>query len=462
MWADRARLVRDDESGFAMITALVMSSVMMLFTVGMLATGLHLTSATVRDRRWNTALQVAEAGLDRAVYEIGKDETYAGTGANVLSVPGGEVQLLIARPTDGQVVVYSTAWVPARTAEHALSRRIEVSFAPQDVFKYALFSETGLFVKNYGEVIGDVFANEGVQIENNAVVDGSVISATEGVSIGMNAEVRVPEDGIGGNVYSGGPAGITLEGNSVVEGSAFAQATSCGGSPGVGDYGITAAGTVHGDAIAWGQISGSVLGSRTPSSCELAPAVQVLPTYTWDPSLYTDEVEYTSIAAFQTYIESHPDDLRGVHHVWVDACASDPSGVGSEIDWGSSKSISSDFVLVTNCRLSFKNNITVTAPSSALIDIVVLNSSSDPASVEIKNSFIVENDPAVLLYSPGLISVKNNPDHNGAVYAGAITVKNNLDVTYDPRVERTLGFGNLKYDRVSWVECTASSTGTDC
>jgi hypothetical protein len=330
------------------------------------------------------------------------------------------------------------------------------------VFKYALFSETGLFVKNNGEVVGDVFANEGVEIENNAVVDGSVVSATEGVSVGMNAEVRIPEDGIGGNVYSGGPAGITLAGNSVVEGSAFAQATSCAGSPGAGQYGVTSNGTVEGNAVAWGTISGSILGSRTPSNCQLAPAVQTLPTYTWDPSLYTGEVEYTTIDAFQTYLAASGNAMTGVHHVWVDECSSDPSGAGSEIDFGSSKTITDDFVLITNCRLNFKNNITVTADDSALIDIVVLNSSSDPAAVEIKNSFIVENEPAVLLYAPGLISVKNNPDHNGAVYAGAISVKNNLDVTYDPRVERTLGFGALKYDRVAWVECSASSSGTDC
>lgn len=462
MWGERLRRVREGEGGFAMITALVVSSVMMLFTIGMLATGLHLTDASVRDRRWNTALQVAEAGLDRAVYEIGKDATYTGTATTVLDVPGGQVQLLVNHPSDGEIVVYSTAFVPSRAATNALNRRIRVSFAPQDVFKYALFSETGLFVKNNGEIVGDVFANEGVEIENNAVVDGSVVSATEGVNIGSNAQVRVPADGIGGNVYSGGPAGITMANNSIVEGSAFAQATSCSGSPGSGAYGISAGGTVRGNAVAWGSISGSVLGTRTPSNCQLAPAVQVLPSYTWDPSLYSGEVEYSTIAGFQAYLAASGTNMSGVHHVWVPSCTSDPGGAGSEIDFGSSKTITSDFVLVTNCRLNFKNNITVSAPDSALVDIVVLNSSSDPAAVEIKNSFDVEQDPAVLLYSPGLISVKNNPDHNGAVYAGAISVKNNLDVTYDPRVERTLGFGALKYDRVAWVECAASSSGTAC
>jgi hypothetical protein len=450
-----------NEDGFAMITTIVVASVMMIFTMGMLATGLHLTDATVRDRRWNTALQVAEAGLDHAVYTIGQDDTYTGTGTGVIAVAGGEAEITVDRPADGQVVVYATGWVPNRTAANRLSRRIRVEFAPQDVFKYALFSETGLFVKNNGVITGDVFANDGVEVENGATVFGNVISATEGVTLGPVSNV-LAADGRGGSVYSGGPAGITTANNVTVDGNLFAQATSCAGSTPTDTYDIEAGGglVLGGSAVAWGDITG--IPGATPHNCQLAPAAQVLPTYNWDPSLYTGEIEYTTIESFLTYIEANPTNLSGVHHVWVPTCSSDPTGASSEIDWGSSKIITSDFVLITNCRLNFKNNITVTAPDSALIDIVVLNGSAEPPAVEIKNSFIVENDPAVLLYAPGLIQVKNNPDHNGAVYAGAISVKNNLDVTYDPRVERTLGFGNVKYDRMSWQECTAGTAGTGC
>jgi hypothetical protein len=458
----RARRVLQQEDGFAMVTAIVVSSVMMLFTMGMLATGLHLTEATVRDSRWNTALQVAEAGLDHAVYTIGQNSAYPGTGGGVLPVAGGEVEITVERPADGEVVVYATGWVPTRAATNALSRRIRVGFAPQDVFKYALFSETGLFVKNNGVIVGDVFANDGLEVENGATVVGNVISATEGVSLDNNSEVQAG-DGRGGSVYSGGPAGITIGSNVVIERNANAQATSCSGTAAPDTYGISSSGTIEGDATAWGSISGgTVNGTRTPSNCQLAPAVQQLPHFEWKPELYTGEIEYTTIGSFVTYLEANGSNLTGIHHVWVDECRVNPSGSASEIDWGSSKTITSDFTLVTNCRINFKNNITVTAPDEALIDIVVMNGSAEPPSVEIKNSFIVENDPAVLLYSPGLIQVKNNPDHNGAVYAGAISVKNNLDVTYDPRVERTLGFGDVMYDRESWQECTVGTAGFDC
>lgn len=466
MWTERAilaivrRLRRED--GFAMVTTMVVASVMMLFTMGMLATGIHLTDATVRDRRWNTALQVAEAGLDHAVYAIGQDDTYAGTMTAPLQVPGGEVEIAVARPTDGQIVVYATGWVPSRTAVNALSRRIRVTFAPEDVFSFALFSVTGLFVKSgQGAVVGDVFANDGVEVDNTSTVEGSVVSATEGVDIGNSALVD-------GDVRSGGPAGITVDNSADVLGSAFAQSTACSGSPATGEYGVTSHGQVHGGAVAWGVITGDVGQPQTPHSCQLAEAKRELPEFTWDADLYSGEVEHTSLAAFQAWADGTISALSGVHRVEVDDCRDDPSGAGNQIQLGGG-TVTDDFTLVTNCRIDMANTFTVdTNDDDAIVNIVVLNGSVDPSAVTIKNQFDVipesvgSTGPAVLLYSTGLIEVKNSADSNGAVYAGAISIKNALEITYDPRVERSLGFGDLKYDRVSWQECIVGTTGTDC
>jgi hypothetical protein len=452
--------LRDDERGFAVLTAVMLTTVLMLFTMSMLATGVHLTTASVRDRNWNSALQVAEAGVDRAVYELSKDTTYTGTGTGVLDVPGGQVQVLAQSPSPGYLTVWATGWVPSRTATNAVARRIRVTFAPAEAFEFALFSETGLFVKNNAGIYGDVFANEGVETDNNAQIYGDVISATEGVQISNNAVVHAT-DGQGGDVYSGGPAGIQVDNNAIVEGSAFAQAQSCTGSPGSGEYGITATGTVQGDAVAWGSISGSVLGSRTPSNCQTAQATRTLPTYTWDASLYTGETEYLTTALWTVFKTANTNNMSGVHRVWVPSCSSDPTGALSKIDLGG-VTITDDFVLVTNCRVDMDNNVTVSAADDAIVNIIVLNDSTDPPAIYIKNNFTVANDPAVLVYASGLIEVKNNGDTNGGVYAGAISIKNNLDITYDDRINRTIGFGDLKYERQAWVECRPSTINTDC
>lgn len=461
MFLDR---IRRDEGGYALVLAVTLSALMMVFTLGMMETGVHLETQTVRDVSWNRALNVAEAGVDRALYELGKDPSYAGVTG--LAVPGGEVDVTVVSPAAGYLTVYATGYSPSKTAADMKRRRIKVVYGPQDVFDYALFSSTGITLKNNGVTRGDIFANNSIYFENNSTVYGSVTSATGTVELTNGAAVR-KDTGRLGNVYTGGYAasglwGLYMANNSVVEGSAFAQAETC---PGVtaddSRYNIVASGTIQGSATARGTISGSVNGSRTPRNCQLRSATRTLPSFTWDASLYTGELEYTSIASFSTWLSSRQSSLSGVVRVWDPTCSSAPSGPSSSISMNGA-TVTDDFVLVTNCRIDANNDFTVSAPSDSIVNIVVLNESSSPAAVTIKNNLTVTNEAAVLFYSTGLIDVKNNLDEQGAVYSGAIAVKNNMDVVYDPRVERSLGFGDVKYDRVSWQECKASSTGTSC
>lgn len=444
------------EDGFAMIAAISVSSVLMVLTLSMLATGVHLTQATAKDTKWNEALAVAEAGVDRAVHELTNNPAYTG---GTLSVPGGEVDVTVTGETLGNISIEAIGYVPSRTAQDAQTRRLFVSYGPEDIFKYALFSTTGLFVKNNSVTYGDLFANNSVILEQNSTVYGSVTAATGTVELQNNAKVR-KQDGKGGNVYTGGfnTTGlwsILMNNGAVIEGDAFAEAESCPGDPADdGRYNILANGTVQGSATARGAISGTVLGSRTPYNCQLRHSTKTLPAYRFSPDLYEGEVIYDSIADWEAFGPSDTA-FTGVHAVLDDACATDPSGAGNVINMNFANVVD-DFVFVTNCRVDAVNNFKVSAPQDSLVNLVILNPSADPPAVEIKNNFEVENDAAVLLYSTGLIHVKNNIDETGAVYAGAISIKNNMEVQYDARVERSLGFGDIKYDRIAWQECRAS------
>lgn len=61
------RMSRRDEDGFAMITAVVVAAVALVLTATLLASGEHLDRGTFRDRKWQTALQVAESGVQRTL-----------------------------------------------------------------------------------------------------------------------------------------------------------------------------------------------------------------------------------------------------------------------------------------------------------------------------------------------------------------------------------------------------------
>jgi type II secretory pathway pseudopilin PulG len=466
-WRRRA----EREEGFALIVVMVVISIVTIMTIGMIATGLHLDQATARGRRHSAALQVAEAGIDQAVYQLSQNHLYTGTGGTV-SVPGGEYEVTVTVPRRGWATIVSTGYVPTKTATNAVKRRIRTTYGPERAFRYALFSESGLEVKNNGGTVGDVFANGSVVLSNGSGVRGSVTSAIGTVQLDNNATVR-KDDGEGGEIRSGGfdlsgNWGVQLAGGSVVEGSVFARAEQCPG--GVTDdtrYNVSNAGMIQGNATARGNINGSVQGSKTPFTCVEREATRQLPEFHYDPELYPDPTEYGTSpdadgvrtgarTAFQAWVTGHSSSMTGTHRVMDAGCRDDPAGDASVLELGGT-TITGDFTLITNCRVDFDNNASYSGSSDAYVTIISLNASTTPAAIDIKNNFeIPDPGPAVLMYSPGLIQVKNNPEANGAVFAGSISFKNNMDVTYDPRVERTVGFGTKRYERISWEEIPAT------
>ncbi|MER3452512.1 MAG: hypothetical protein C4344_02155 [Acidimicrobiia bacterium] len=435
-----------------MIVSMLVVTMLVVMTMGLLASGLHLQAATARDLRWNRAVQVAEAGVDQAVYHLASDPDYARAGPVTGSVPGGTYTVSVQRPAPGWIVVTSTG------EAGGVRRRIQVTYGPAAVFTYALFSDTGLVVKNNNATTGDVFANGSIVMKQNSGVRGSVTSATGTVFMENNAQIRRNGD-TGGNVYTGGfhlagGWGLYLSPNAVVEGDAYAQEETC--SPPDPDplhYAIVANGRIQGSALAGGPISGSVGGIRTPYNCQVRQPTRTLPPFHFLPENYPSIRKFCadyapcagSAQGFQAWADANAANLSGVAYV----NDTNPSAV---IDLGR-KTITGDFTLITNTLIDFANNTTYAGSPDARVTIVSLNPSTDPPAINIKNNFTIPDPPpAVLIYSTGLIFVKNNAESNGAVYASAISIKNNLDITYDPRVERTVGFGPVRYERVSWKE----------
>lgn len=460
MLAERLRHRDGDhanEGGYALAVTVMVSFAMLILCLGTVTSGLRLDAASARDSRWNLALQVAEAGIDNSLFELTADGAYGGTGASVLAVPGGEVETTVTTPKPGWRVIVSTGYVPSKAATNAVKRRIRATYGPYPSFKYALFSSSGLEVKNNDGSTGDIFANESIVMMNNSGVTGSVISGTGSVFLNNNAEVH-ENAGEGGSVYSGGYDaaglwGIYLSSGAVIEGSAYAEAETCPGVPADSSrYNIANAGSIQHNAIARGSINGAVSGTATPFRCQVRHGRETIPEYHYDPTLYSSATEYTSALNFQTWADANATNLTGVRRVWVDACAADPSGPASVLDMGG-KVVKDGFKLITNCRVDFNNNSSYSGSSDGSVEIIVLNTSTSPPAINIKNNFTMPDPPpSVLLYSTGLIEVKNNGENNGGVYGGAISIKNNLEVTYDPRIERTIGFGPEKFSRVSWEE----------
>lgn len=454
-------VTRREENGYAMVISVVVASVAIVLVTAILAQGLHLLQATTRDRRWNNALQVAEAGMERTVVELIRDPN--ASGLSVTTVPFGQFETTVSTPALGYRTITATGYSPNKTSVNALKRQIVVQYGPAPTFKYALYSASTMELKNVNNncVRGDAFANEAIAVNNNACIEGSIISATGSVEFDNNGDVKKKADGTGGDVYAGGLGttgsadwGISSANGVNIAGSAFAQQVTCPtASP--GKYKIVGGGTIQGNAYAGSTISPTVNGTKTTGICQLSRPTEPLPTFQVSQiqNLYGVPVTvYTTVASF---LSANPGNLSGYHYV------KDPD-LTKVIDL-TGRTVTNTFVLITDnlidFNLNFSVNMTVNAPEK-FVDIISLNPSTDPnaPAINIKNGFDVLGTPKppVLLYSTGLIEVKNSAISNGAVYGNRVNIKNNLDMTYDPRVERVLGFGPSRYQRLNWKEVPAA------
>ena len=462
MSAKRVRVVgRRDENGYAMVVSMVVASVAIVLATAILAQGIHLLESTTRDRRWNNALQVAEAGIERTVVELIRDPDAGGMG--VTTVPYGQFETTVSTPAVGYRIITSTGYVPTKTATNRIARRIQVEYGPVPTFRYALFSASTMELKNVNNncVHGDAFANEAIAVQNNACVEGSLVSATGAISFENNADIKKRADGSGGEVYSGGLGttsggdwGISTSNGVTIEGSAYAQQDSCPAADPT-RYKIIGGGLIKGDAWAGNTIDPNVLGTRNEHVCRLSRPTEPLPVFQLAhlQNVYGVPVtEYNSVASF---LAANPGNLSGYHYVH-------DTTPGALIDL-TGRIVVDTFVLITDALIDFNLNFVVnmtTNSAEKFVDIISLNSSTDPAApaINIVNGFEVMGTPKppVLLYSTGLVEVKNSAISNGAVYGNRVNIKNNLDMTYDPRVERVLGFGASRFERVSWSEISAT------
>lgn len=470
-----------------MVVSLTVAMAVMVLAMTAVAVGVHMNDSTFRDRRWNLALQVAESGVERAVAELRKDVMYTGSGG-VVAIPGGEFRTTVTVPDTGYRLIDSIGYVPSQAHPNALRRRVQVLYGPGVAFKYALFSESSLTVKNNANPLqGDVWANKDITIDSNTIIKGNVTSAEGWVSVGKSAKIVKDAEGKGGTVASGGSSsgnwGIFLDGGgslsnkAVVEVAARARrdCTSAPASPG-SSHGITNNGDIGQTALLWGPYNGTGTAPPRTFQCEQRAPQQALPALGTDWATLKGEYEkeygtsvlgvgvfeWASHTQFQTWVNSTKTNLRGVHYVTPAADAQNTNVINL-----SGTTIIDDFILITNSPLLWDNSassvVPVNAPSTATINIISMNERSSVAENQTPAIYIPLNDfkvqsttppamPCMLMYSKGKIFIKNNGNFNGAIYGNPLEIKNNFVVTYDPCVERTLGFTTARFARAQWVE----------
>jgi hypothetical protein len=484
------RRLRREEEGYALVVAVILISVMMV----LMAVSLTAATSSLRNSedsvRFARTLSVAEAGVNDAITRLGENRTSTSPclrgSATTCTASGGVYQVSWARNA-GNIVVTADGYYPS-LASPRFHREIQVTFEPVPTFRYALYSQDSLSVKNTAVVVGDLYSSASITVDNNTIICGNVEAAGGDINLGGGTQVlknyaAANCSGKGGLVWANGSI---INGNGVViEGDAKASAPSSTNCVPSANNNYLSGGTVDGTATACGKITGVTSpNTQYPGTSTTPPQVTGLPAFVFDPNNYSSISCYpstgtcgpnntspTAVSSFQTYFNANKTTMTGTFAIWQTA----PSQA-TKISLDGIK-LSGDLTIITNAPVDLGNTSCITTGSGCpsagaapadftLVSLYVpptgstCDTNGGNCSIYSQNKIVfdvgVASDPndgiAGLVYTPGKMAVKNQGSSGeGALYAGSMDIKNGFSIAYNSRIERQLGFG-LSFQRTLWKE----------
>ena len=452
-----------DENGIAMITAILMITIVTALTAVVLDTGSHADRSSQHGRNWTVSLQTADSGIQRAVSYM-QATSGAVPGPFTGTTADGSYTTTVTPLGRNRYQIDSTSAV-GKGAGMLTSRSVRVVMGPPKSFRYALFSLTDVNTKNNNFVQGDVWANGNVTVQGGDTVNGSATAATGWIL--LNNGSAITGSAVSGGYNASNGRAIDVSTNANIGGTAKAESTA----PNCADdithqyYSVNVVGSISGAVQAWGlKTGGGSTGPFTSNLCIAAPATQPIPAFSYNPANYNPApVEFATPTAFNTWLAAgHMSGLSGTYYIHGGG-ASDSVNLNGVTIGGDTT------IIAESAPIDAFGGVGI-ADANASDKILVLASYYQPAAgssctdtggnpadcaVGIKNNFQPNNNTATLIYAPnGPVAFKNNAQFDGAVYANDIVLKNNLHVVYDPRVDQIVGYGPVTLQTESWVETT--------
>jgi hypothetical protein len=501
----RRRLLNED--GNVLIAVVLISMLIGMLSALTLTTGQQADWASAKDRNREVALGVTEAGVHDAIGNLESRiassfvTSFSSAGKAQTSTDTGTFEYTVTRAGDEFIV--DTQGTVAGGQQLQRKRHVKVTLAPPELFPgagYALFSKTGLFLKEHNEVYdGDVWANDYLWAQGGTVIEGSVTSAQSWVRLENNSVV----DGFvqaghrrcdveGQNPCTSG-FGIHLGQNGRIKKWARASVAvaGCTGEQ-VNAHKVVNDGQIDGDVTSFGPLQGNgTIGGSPITECTSAAPRKDAPVFTFNRFNYPQGTyhEYSSAAAFNNALTNNLDGINKsalVGTFVVTECGNDIVNIsGSEL--------AGDVTVITNpmpnntminpvscgnstkgARIRTDNIGDSGVPAGTKTRLILVSHYEPPAgspctdhddtlcAIAAKNHFDSTCKTATLVYADnGPVSMKNDTGANdnmmcGSVIASGIHMKNDLQLTYDPVFDNVLGFGPTTYEIARWEELPVS------
>ncbi len=453
----------NEERGIAMITALLVSLVVLFLSIVVVALSLHNSTISSFDRKRIQAVDAAEAGIDawfsglvtstggavcngtqwdgtlpttpNAAYDV-SITLYSGWPpvpglpplGNEMTCPANPTDPLPADPLGALVISKGAAATSGSATVVSRTMQSEVRFTPiYGGFNKAIFSDTGINLENklnvngYQGNDGDVYTNGNFALNNNTDISGTVFA--QGYA---DISQGVVKANVWANNYVRLTNGIQVFGNATSSTSYVSLSNNS---------------TVFGNAKAGTTISGGTIeGTSTPNSPSGPPPQVPLPHLIYDQCAWTCppptgagyiEVDYSSCAAAKAFITAG---AVGDYVVKISpTCA---------LSWGNNSVINlkGNLAIVTDGSFTTVNQTNWNSVGGTWTLYVIrpwqagLNCGSGNYNVNVSNNTSFNNGMKLFVYSQCTINFGNNNAGgiNGQIIGGTVNITNQMVVNYFP------------------------------
>jgi hypothetical protein len=442
-----------------MVTAVLVSMVVMFFAIAVVQLSLHNTNASARDRKRVQAVSAAEAGLDAAMGTVqaavidGSKGTYTlpcTASATLPMTPAASYDVTInyytSYPPTGNPMTCPPTTAPAAAtfvstgtavtgSTPTLTKRTMQAearlFPVFGSFGNAIFSNSDLNIGNNLGVTGnqgndgDLYTNGNMVCSNSSIIAGSALaqgsiylsnSCTFNQDAWANLTVTMDQSAVVGHDATSSTTSISMSNSSHVNHNAVSGTTCSGCTTGAG---------------------GRVTGTVTTSHISPAPPQQVMPLLDYVASAWTAagfQIQtYSSCATARTAI------LAG----WSGKTVARITPACTLTFPGDSAALQEDVAIISDGPIVFSNHNTWTSSSSTPHILYLMeptngitnpNCSTTPRDITIGNNtdftklYLFAYSQCTVTYN------NNNAGLGGQVIAGTANIANLFNLAYHPIV----------------------------
>jgi Tfp pilus assembly protein PilX len=443
----RMSRLHQDEDGVAMVIAMMVVFIVVLLSIVIFDLSIHNTQQAAYDRKRVTSIAAAESGIDRAwnlVQFTAPEDLPCTESASLGTAPG-------PAGFDVTYTWYDAAGDPmpctgtGRPSQEDLPTSVLVTSVGETIdsvprtmqaymtlaptfggFDAAIISVTNTIFNNNFTVTGgtsndgDVYITNGnLTITNSPFIYGNVYVPTGSASIANNA-------GIVGNLWANGS--VTMNNDASVTGDMISSTSSLSGI-----------GTIGGDATAGTSIADTLIvgGTTYPSSPQGPPPSHAFPLLCNDaisgvctalPWTGYTRTTVTTCAAAQAFLDAVP---TGDQLLWIPSGCTNLAIANNDVI-----SFSGSLAIVTNGSITMANRNNWNGMVGKNLYLMAnyrtgLTCSSGAYNITTGNNSNFVN-ASVLFYSPCTVTLNNQNDFTGQVFANTVTINNHFTLNATP------------------------------